>query len=139
MGKQKGRTFLIKIGDGATPTEAFAAFGGMTGKSLKVNNARIDATTPDPNTPEGAFWRETLDDVKSVSVSGDVTLVDDAQEARIVAVAMSASAEANFEIVVPSVGTFAGAFSVEIEFGDDGKATLSMSLESTGAVAFTAA
>lgn len=139
MAKQKGRVFLVKIGDGGATTEVFTAFAGLTAKTLAINSERIDATTPDAVNPGGVMWRETLDGVKSISVSGDATLVDDAQEARLVTLAMSAGGVGNFEIVVPSVGTFKGAFSVDVEFGDDGKVTFSMSLESTGAVTFTAA
>lgn len=135
MGKSVGRAFLIKISDGAG---SFVAFGGMTSKSLKINNERIDATTPDPTTPEGKMWRDTLAGAKSVDVSGDITLVSDAAEARAVTVAMSESAVDSFEIVVPGVGTFAGDFSVDLEFGDDGKATASISLASKDAVTFTA-
>jgi predicted secreted protein len=136
MGKQLGRTFLVKISDGLG---GFDAFGGMTAKSLKINNERIDATTPDPTTPEGEMWRETLAGAKSVDVSGDITLVDDAAEARAVTAAMSADATDTFQIVVPAVGTFEGVFSLDLEFGDDGKATASISLASTGKPTFTAA
>lgn len=135
MAKQKGRTFLLKIRDGAT----FVAFAGMTSKSLSINGERIDATTPDPDTPAGKMWRETLDGTRSVDASGDITLVDDAAEARAVAVAMADDNVEEFEIVVPSVGTFTGAFSMDLEFGDDGKATASISLASTGPVTFVAA
>ncbi|MDE4059771.1 phage tail tube protein [Phaeobacter gallaeciensis] len=135
MAKQKGRAFLVKISDGAA---GFTVFGGMTSKSLKINGERIDATTPDPTTPEGIMWRETLAGAKSVDASGDITLVGDAAEARAVTIAMGDPGTDDFEIVVPGVGTFAGTFSVDLEFGDDGKATASISLASTGAVTFTA-
>lgn len=136
MGKQVGRAFLVKISDGSS---GFDAFGGMTAKSLKINNERIDATTPDPTTPEGEQWRDTLAGTKSVDVSGDITLVGDAAETKAVTVAMSANASDDFEIIVPGVGTFTGTFSVDLEFGDDGKATASISLASMGKATFTAA
>ena len=138
MGKQKGRAFLLKIGDGQDP-ETFTNFAGMTGKNLKINNERIDVTTPDPAAPEGEYWRETLSGVKSVDVSGDITLVDEDAEARAVEIAMAAEPECNFQVVVPSIGTFQGAYSVSLEFGDDGKVTAALTLESTGAVTVTAA
>lgn len=135
MTKQLGRAFLVKISDGAA---GFDAFAGLTAKSLKINNERIDATTPDPTTPEGVMWRETLAGAKSVDVSGDFTLVGDAAESRALTAAMSEAATDGFQVIVPGVGTFAGTFSLDLEFGDDGKATGSMSLASTGAVTFTA-
>ncbi len=136
MTKQVGRAFLVKISDGSS---GFDAFAGLTAKSLKINNERIDATTPDPTTPEGAMWRETLAGAKSVDVSGDFTLVGDAAETRALTAAMSDTATDDFEIVVPGVGTFSGTFSVDLEFGDDGKATGSISMASTGETTFVAA
>jgi TP901-1 family phage major tail protein len=136
MAKQKGRTMLVKISDGAG---AFTAFAGLTSKTLKINNERIDATTPDAANPEGVMWRETLDGVKSLSVSGDYTLVEHASEARLVEAAISPDAVDDFEVVVPGLGTFEGTFSVEVEFSGDGVVTGSMSLESTGAITFTPA
>lgn len=135
MAKQKGRTFLLKIKEGT----AFVPFGGMTSKSMSINGERIDATTPDPDTPAGKMWRETLDSTRSVSASGDVTLVDDAAEKRAVAIAMADDNVGEFEILVPSIGTFTGLFSLDLEFGDDGKVTASISLESTGPIVFAAA
>jgi len=50
--------------------------------------------------------------------------------------------QANFHVVVPDFGTYAGAFRItSLEFGGEteGGVTYSLSLESTGAVTFTAA
>ena len=138
MAAQKGRTFLIKIEDGTTP-DTFNAFCGMTQKSLKVNNERVDVTTPDCTDPGGVLWRETLDGVKSVSISGDGKLVDQASEADLWARAMEADASGKFEVVIPTVGTFAGVFAVEVEVSGDASIDFSMSMESTGEVTFTAA
>lgn len=135
MAKRKGRAYLLKISDGAG---GFDAFGGLTAKNLSINNERLDVTTPDPTTPEGVMWRETLDGVKSINVSGDYMLVKDAAETALITAAMSAAATEDFQIVVPNLGTFEGTFSVAVEYGDDSAVTGSMSLESTGPVAFTA-
>jgi len=135
MTQKVGRGFLLKIGDGAG---VFTAFAGITGKSLKINNERIDVTIPDADTPEGIIWRSSLDGVKSVSFSGDGKLVKDASEARLASIAMSQDATDDFVLVVPNVGTFSGTFSLEVEFGDDGAMTFSISAESTGAIVFAA-
>lgn len=129
-----GRAWLIKISDGAA---GFTSFAGLTGKSLKIDSERIDVTTPDAVAPEGVLWRATVDGVKSISASGDGKLVKDASEARLVSMAMSPAAADTFQIVVPNVGTFEGVFSVAVELGDDGAVTFTMSLESSGAIAFT--
>ncbi len=136
MAKQKGRAALIKISDGAV---GFDAFGGMTAKSLSINGERIDATTPDATTPAGIMWRETLSGVKTVSMSGDITLVGDAAEARAVSLAMADDNTDDFEAIFPGVGTFAGRFSINLEFSGDGGLTASISLESEGPITFTPA
>ena len=105
MAKQKGRAMLLKISDGEAIPD-FTAFAGLTSKSLEINNERIDVTTPDAVNPEGEMWRETLDGVKSVSVSGDGQLVEGASEARLVTIALSAAAEGEVEVIVPGRGLF---------------------------------
>jgi TP901-1 family phage major tail protein len=142
MAKQLGRSLLLKIGDGAE-SEAFTAFAGMNSKSLTINNTGIDVTTPDATTPGGALWAQSLNGLKSVSLSGDGIFLDEsAQEGRLNTIAMQADPVANFEIVVPDFGTYAGEFRVtSLDFGGDteGAVTFSASLESNGAVTFTAA
>ena len=141
MAKQLGRALLVKISDGASP-EVFANLCGLNSKTLTINNSSIDVTTPDCTTPEGALWSESLNGLKSVSVSGDGFFEDSATELRMNTVAMLADAKTNFQIVVPAFGTYAGAFRVaSLEFGGEteGGVTYSLSLESTGAVTFTAA
>lgn len=141
MAKQLGRALLVKIGDGEV-SEAFSNLCGLNSKSLTINNSSIDVTTPDCTAPEGALWTETLAGLKNVSVSGDGFFEDSAAEARMNTVAMAADNVANFQVVVPDFGTYAGAFRLtSVEYGGEteGGVTYSLSLESTGAVTFTAA
>ena len=141
MAKQLGRALLVKIGDGEA-SETFANLCGLNSKSLTINNSSIDVTTPDCTTPGGALWTETLNGLKNVSVSGDGFFEDSTAEARMNTVAMAADNSCNFEIVVPDFGTYAGSFRIaSLEFGGEteGGVTYSISLESTGAVTFTAA
>jgi len=141
MAKQLGRALLVKIGDGEV-SETFTNLCGLNSKSLTINNSAIDVTTPDCTSPEGALWTETLAGLKNVSVSGDGFFEDSTAEARMNTVAMQNDNQANFEIVVPDFGTYAGAFRLTtVEFGGEteGGVTYSVSLESTGVVTFTAA
>lgn len=141
MAKQLGRALLVKIGDGEA-SEAFTNLCGLNSKSLTINNNAIDVTTPDCDSPEGLLWTETLAGLKNVSVTGDGFFEDSTAEARMNSVAMQNDNQANFEIVVPDFGTYAGAFRLtSVEFGGEteGGVTYSISLESTGAVTFTAA
>jgi len=141
MAKQLGRAMLVKIGDGQE-SESFSTLCGLNSKTLNINNTEIDVTTPDCTTPGGAMWTEVLSGVKQVTVSGNGFFEDSTQETRLHTVAMAADSVANFQIVVPDFGTFAGAFHVgEVTYGGDseGGQTYSLSLASSGAVTFTAA
>ena len=58
--------------------------------------------------------------VSSVGVSGDGFFEDSTAEARMNTVAMAADNVANFKIVVPDFGTYAGAFRIaSLEFGGE--------------------
>jgi len=141
MAKQLGRALLVKIGDGATPTEAFANLCGLNSKTLTINNSVIDVTTPDCAAPEGALWRENLMGVKNISISGDGYFEDSTTELRMNTVAMLADPKGNFKVTVPAFGTYSGSFYIEsLEFGGEteGGVTYSLSLTSTGAVTFAA-
>jgi TP901-1 family phage major tail protein len=141
MAKQLGRALLVKIGDGEV-SETFSNLCGLNSKSITINNSSIDVTTPDCTSPEGALWTQTLAGLKNVSVSGDGYFEDSTAEARMNSVAMNADNSCNFQIVIPDFGTYAGAFRIaSVEFGGqtEGGVTYSLSLESNGAVTFTAA
>ena len=141
MAKQLGRSFLLKVGDGVG-SEVFTALAGINSKSITINNSSIDVTTPDASSPGGVLFAQSLNGLKSMSVSGDGIFLDETAEARLNTVAMQADPVANFELVVPDFGTFAGEFRVaSLEFGGEteGGVTFSISLESNGAVTFTSA
>lgn len=141
MAKQKGRTLLIKMGDGAGP-EVFTTLCGLTTKTLTINNSEVDVTSADCDAPGGPLWTEVLDGVKRISVAGNGFFKDHANEALATTVAMSGNPIANFEIIVPQLGTFAGAFFLgTMEYGgeQEGGVTYSLALASTGPVTFTAA
>lgn len=141
MAKQLGRALLVKIGDGEA-SETFSNLCGLNSKSLTINNSSIDVTTPDCTTPGGVLWTETLNGLKNVSLSGDGFFEDSTAEARMNTIVMAADNQCNFQIVVPDFGTYAGSFRIaSVEFGGEteGGVTYSISLESTGAVTFTAA
>jgi TP901-1 family phage major tail protein len=141
MAKQLGRAMLVKIGDGEA-SEAFAALTSLNSKAFTINNSPIDVTTPNATTPEGALWAETLNGLKSVAISGDGIFTDSTTELRANTVAMAADPVANFEIVVPDFGTFAGEFRIDsLEYGGEteGGVTYSLSLSSSGEITFTAA
>lgn len=147
MAKQKGRALLLKIGDGAA-TEVFSNLCGLTSKTLTLNNNSYEVTTADCTAPAGQLWREVQTGIRSVSVSGNGYFEDSVTETRLKTVAVgtgasdTADAIANFQIVVPDFGTFAGAFHIDsLEYGGEQEngVTYSLALSSSGAVTFTAA
>ena len=139
MAAQAGIDLVVKIGDGSTPTEAFATVGGARSNSLSFNNTPIDATSASST----GHWREYLDGKPNPSMDISVSGVfqDDAQDAQI-QTDMYASTLRNFQIVVPDFGTFEGPFlitSYSVNGSHDGEMTFDLSLQSGGQVSYTAA
>jgi TP901-1 family phage major tail protein len=147
MAKKNGRLLLIKIGDGAE-TEAFTTLCGIQSKTLTVNNNNFDVTTSDCTNPGGQLWQEVMTGMRSIEVSGNGIFEGGTSLTRFKAIAFgtgaadTADAIGNFQVIVPEFGTFEGAFHVNsVEFGgeQEGPVTYSLTLASSGAVAFTAA
>lgn len=141
MAKQLGRAMLVKIGDGAG-SEVFTTLCGLTSKTIAINNSEIDVTTADCDAPGGELWTEVLNGLKRVNISGTGLFKSAADEARLLTIAMSATAIGNFQVIIPELGTFAGAFHVSAsEFGgeQEGALTKGMTLASSGPVTFTPA
>lgn len=133
----QGRAWLLSISDGA---DGYLPLTGINGKSLSVNGERIDATVPDATNPEGPLWRASLDGVRSVDFSGDGRVVNEAPaKARLQAAVHGDDMADDFELFIPGWGTYTGNFSLNIEFGDDGTVTYSVSGASNGPVTFAAA
>ena len=138
MTKKLGRTMLIKQGDGEV-SEAFTTLCGLNAKTMSINNNEIDVTSPDCTTPGGVMWTEVLAGVKRINLSGNGFFKEEANEARATAVAMSDDPRANYQVIVPGLGTFEGNFFLStMEYGGEstGGVTYSLALGSNGAVTF---
>ena len=136
MAAEKGRAFLIKRGDGAT-TEVFTTIAGMRSTSLTINNEMVDITSKD-----SAGVRTLLADggVASVTVSGSGVFTDSATEVLIQTSALAMTLD-NYEILFESGDKFSGAYqvtSLERAGEHNGEVTYSLTLESSGAITFTA-
>jgi len=137
MAAEKGRAFVLKIGDGAT-SETFNTIGGMRSNSMTINGEQVNISDKD-----SAGWRELLADAgeKSVSLSGSGVFKDTASEGTLQTAATSQTID-NYEIVFESGAKFTGAFQVsnlEYTGENNSELTFSASLESSGPVTFTAA
>lgn len=137
MAAEKGRAFLLKIGNGGAP-ETFTTIGGLRATSLTINNEVVDTTNK-----SSAGWRELLAGagIRAVSVAGGGVFTGSAAEGLMRGHALT-GAIANYEVVFESGDKFSGAFYiVSLEFAGDhnGERTYSLRLDSSGAVAYAAA
>lgn len=136
MAKAKGRDFLVKVGNGGTPTETFATVAGMRSTSMTLNNESVDVTDKD-----GAPWRELLAEAgvqsMSIKLSG---VMSDATTAMGMQAKAFANTIHNFELVSGLGDTFAGAFQItSMERGGEynKEETYSITLESAGVITYT--
>lgn len=134
MAVEKGRAFLLKIGDGAN-LEIFDVVGGMRSTSFRINNELVDVT----NKTSGG-WREILSGagIRHISLGGSGIFTDSISEGLLQGKALTSSVD-NYEVVFESGDKFSGAFQVtSLEYAGDynGERTYSIALESSGVVSF---
>lgn len=132
MAAQKGRSMLIKKGDGAT-SEQFTTIAGLKSTSFAIANELVDITNKD-----SAGWRELLAaaGTRTVTLSGSGVFKDSAIEAAVLADALDSSID-NYQIVFEDGSGFVGAFQIanlEKTGEHNGAVEYSLTLESSGAV-----
>lgn len=141
MAAQKGSALLLKIGadaSAAASADTYTTVGGLRSTSITLNQESVDITNKD-----SANARELLADagVESVSISGSGVFTDAASEGTL-RTAFGGGNIPNFEVIIPDLGTYQGKFHIaSLEYGGEynGEVTYSVTLESSGSVAFTAA
>jgi TP901-1 family phage major tail protein len=138
MAAQKGSAMLLKVDISGTATTV----AGLRSTSISMNDEAVDVTTKD-----SAGLRQLLagGGVQSFSASGSGVFTDAASEAA-VRTAFDAQRTAgtfvDFDVVIPDFGTFAGPMMIAtLEYAGEynGEITYSITLESAGTFAFTAA
>lgn len=139
MTAQAGRTLLLKIGDGASPSEGFTTVAGLKAKQFQLNAEAVDAT----HAESAGQWRELLAGagVRSASLSGNGIFRDQASDEAVRAAFFNAL-NRNWQIVVPDFGTLEGPFQItalEYAGSHDGAVTFTITLQSAGAISWTAA
>jgi len=137
MSAQKGSLFLLKVGDGAQPTETFTTVAGLRATRFTVNTGAIDVTTKDSSGMRALLAGAG---VQSMSLSASGVFTDSAAEETVRGYAAAAGIN-NFQIISGNGDTWQGAFLITAyERGGDfnGEETFSIALESSGAIAFTA-
>ncbi|MEM0984640.1 MAG: phage major tail protein, TP901-1 family [Pseudomonadota bacterium] len=135
MSGQKGRDVLIKISDGVG---SYLTAAGIRTSRFNCSAADIDGTSMD--SPDA--WRELVDGagVKTVRVQGDGVFKSTASDARLRTLFFDGRKD-QFQLVIPGFGILEGPFQVTaLGYGGTygGEATFSLTLESAGAINFTA-
>jgi TP901-1 family phage major tail protein len=129
MTQQKGRTLLLKRGDGGG-TEAFATVCGITTRSISINNNEVDVTVPDCSTPGDKVLAKTAYGIQTLEFSGDGMFTDEAAHKNMSNDALN-QALGNYQVVVPGWGTFEGAIfigSYELSGETEGNMGFSVSI-----------
>jgi TP901-1 family phage major tail protein len=134
MGAQKGKDLLVKINDGTS----FVTVAGLRSRKIAFNAELVDIT----HAESADRWRELLAGagVRRASISGRGLFKDGASDA-LVRQAFFDGAVNDTQVIVPAFGTIEGLFQISsLEFSGEhnGEVTFDLSLESAGALTFTA-
>ena len=132
MAIEKGRAFLLKVGDGAA-TPVFTTVAGLRTTQLQVSAESVVVT----NNGSGG-WRELLSGagVRSVSLSGSGVFTGSTAEARLKATALAGTLD-DYRVSFESGETLTGRFLItRLDYAGDfnGERTYTLALESSGAV-----
>lgn len=140
MAKQNSRLLLVKIGTGSGPI-TYAVLCGLNTRTITFSSGENDVTSIDCTTPGGIVWREMVDGIRQISVSGSGFFENVAQYQLLLAAKLTGSSIVPLEITLPTVGVLTGNFYV----GDitsagelEGSITMDLAFTSTGAVTFVA-
>lgn len=130
MTAQKGRSILLKIGNGVSP-QTFSTLGGIRSRTISINNDSVDITDSD-NAP----WRQLMSDtgLRSVSLSGSGVFKDEAAINTVENLAFSGLIE-EFQVVFGNGDIIQGLFQVtSFEYAGEhtSEQTYSVSMESAG-------
>ncbi len=136
MAIQRGKDLLLKLDEAGTGD--FVTVAGLRSRRLDFSTDTVDVTTGD--SPDR--WRELLGGagVRRARVSGSGIFRDATSDAAVRAV-FFAGAIRPWRIVLPDFGTVEGSFLLAgLEFAGehDGEMTFDLTLESAGALTFTA-
>lgn len=135
MAAQKGKDLLVKIYDGAN----FITVAGLRSRRLAFNAETVDIT----HAESAGQWRELLQGagVRRASIAGRGLFKDETSDA-LMRQTFFDGAIRNYQVVIPDFGVVEGPFQVaSLEFAGehDGEVTYELTLESAGALTFTAA
>lgn len=136
MSAFKGNSMILKVGDGASPTEFFTSIGGV-----QVVNVAVDATVIDASHVASGVWRAGLSQAggKRVSINVRGVFEDSATEKTVRELAFS-GANRKFQLLFGNGDTLTANFQVSAyeRVGDQEKPeAVSFKLESVGDVIYS--
>ena len=136
MAAQKGKDLLLKVD--STGAGVFTTVAGLRTRSIAFNAETVDVTHAEST----GQWRELLAGAgaKHARVSGAGIFKDAASDALVRDYVFNATIR-DWQIVIPDFGTVLGAFQITaLDFSGrhDGEVTFDLTLESAGALTFTA-
>ena len=134
MAAQLGKALLLKVDISGTMT----TIGGMRSTSMTLNDEAVDITNKDSGSQ-----RELLPagGILSMSITASGVFTDSTAEQTLRS-AYGTSTFKSYNVIVPDLGTYAGTFMIaSLEYSGEynGEATYTVTLESSGAVTFSAA
>lgn len=136
MTAQKGRDLLLKISDDAGN---FITVAGLRTRRLALNADTIDVTDAEST----GRWRELLGGagVRRASISGVGIFKDQASDTLLRQVFFD-GALCDFQLIIPGLGVLTGPFQISnLDYRGEyaAEVTFDISLDSAGALTFTAA
>ncbi len=137
MAAQKGNDLLLKVD--TTGAGVYVTVGGLRARGLSISAETVEITS----TESTGQWRELLTGagVKSARITGSGVFKDGTSDATIRDYAFNGTIR-NWQVIVPDLGTIDGPFQITaLDFSGrhDAEMTFEISLESAGALTFTAA
>lgn len=134
MAAQKGNLVLIKADVSGSQT----TIGGLRSSSITLSDEPVDVTTKDSSgnrtlLPQGG--------TQTVTISGSGIFTDATSETTIRGYWGTGTLK-TYSFIVPDLGTYSGTFQItSLEYAGEfnGEVTYSITLESSGAVTFSAA
>lgn len=134
MTAQQGRDLLLKL----DPGSGFVTVAGLRAKRIAFNAQTVDTT----DSQSAGRWRELLAGagVRRATIAGS-GIFRDAQSDELIRASFFSGDAPQWQIVLPHFGTIEGAFQIaalEYRGNHDGEMTFDATLESAGAIAFTA-
>ena len=133
MAAQRGGALLLKMDISGTMT----TIGGLRSTSITINDEAVDITNKDSGSsrtllPSGG--------ILSMTVSASGVFTDATSETTLRSKVHQSSFE-SYNIIIPDLGTYAGSFMIaSLEYAGEynGEVTYSITLESSGAISFSA-